>query len=237
MCLACRATAAGPEIRTCLPTLLPDWLDSCTQRVVATRKRGTSQAQLSGESEGEPRALDENIKTIKTWERASVHHRSRAERISDEITRISASGRMLVLHVVWFTLWVLANLSLIPGIKPFDPFPFQFLTMTVSLEAIFLSLFVLASQNRLTAQADKRSNLDLQIDLLAEREMTAVLQLLQDIARHLDIPVSLTSAQIRDLVKKTDVQTLADRMEEFAEEPTQAKEPDKPIKKTRRASA
>jgi uncharacterized membrane protein len=144
---------------------------------------------------------------------------------------------MLVLHVVWFTLWVLANLSLIPGIKPFDPFPFQFLTMTVSLEAIFLSLFVLASQNRLTAQADKRSNLDLQIDLLAEREMTAVLQLLQDIARHLDIPVSLTSAQIRDLVKKTDVQTLADRMEEFAEEPTQAKEPDKPTKKTRRASA
>ena len=68
------------------------------------------------------------------------------------------------------------------GIRPFDPFPFPFLTMTVSLEAIFLALFVLASQNRLTRQADKRSHLDLQIDLLAEREMTAVLQLLQDIA-------------------------------------------------------
>ena len=144
---------------------------------------------------------------------------------------------MLVVHVVWFTFWVLANLSLIPGIKPFDPYPFPFLTMAVSLEAIFLSLFVLASQNRMTAQADKRSNLDLQIDLLAEREMTAVVRLLQDIARHLDVPLSLTSAQISDLVKKTDVQSLTDRMEEFAEESSQAKEPDKPTKKTRRASA
>jgi uncharacterized membrane protein len=86
----------------------------------------------------------------------------------------------------------------------------------------------------MTAQADKRSNLDLQIDLLAEREMTAVVRLLQDIARHLDVPLSLTAAQIRDLVKKTDVQSLTDRMEEFAEEPSQAKEPDKAAKKTRR---
>src|SRR5918994_1741201 len=66
-------------------------------------------------------------------------------------------------------------------------FPFPFLTLTVSLEAIFLALFVLASQNRLARQADRRSHLDLQIDLLAEREMTAVLHLLQDIAdAHLD---------------------------------------------------
>jgi uncharacterized membrane protein len=197
---------------------------------VATRRRGAS--QLSRERE--PRALDENIETIRNWERASVHHRSPAERLSDGITRIAASGLMLVVHVVWFTFWVLANLSLIPGIKPFDPYPFPFLTMAVSLEAIFLSLFVLASQNRMTAQADKRSNLDLQIDLLAEREMTAVVRLLQDIARHLDVPLSLTAAQIRDLVKKTDVQSLTDRMEEFAEEPSQAKEPDKAAKKTRR---
>jgi uncharacterized membrane protein len=80
---------------------------------------------------------------------------------------------------------VAANVCPSPGVRPFDRFPFPFLTMTVSLEAIFLGLFVLASQNRLARQSDKRSHLELQIDLLAEREMTTVLQLLQDIVRHL----------------------------------------------------
>jgi uncharacterized membrane protein len=89
--------------------------------------------------------------------------------------------------------------------------------MTVSLEAIFLALFVLASQNRLARQADKRSHLDLQIDLLAEREMTAVLQLLQDIARHLDVKTTITAEQLRDLMKKTDIRGLATRMDELAQ--------------------
>jgi hypothetical protein len=69
---------------------------------------------------------------------------------------------VLVLHVVWFGAWVTVNAGVVGGIRPFDPFPFRFLTMTVSLEAIFLALFVLASQNRLSRQADKRSHLDLQ---------------------------------------------------------------------------
>ena len=101
------------------------------------------------------------------------------------------------------------------GLKPFDPFPFPFLTMTVSLEAIFLALFVLASQNRLARQSDKRAHLDLQIDLLAEREMTAVLQLLQDIAAHLKVEGTLTRDQIRDLVTKTDVSDLTRKVDEF----------------------
>ena len=94
-----------------------------------------------------------------------------------------------------------------------------------SLEAIFLALFVLASQNRLARQADKRSHLDLQIDLLAEREMTAVLQLLQDIARHLAVQTSVTPEQLRDLMKKTDLRHLTDRMEELAEPATTAARP------------
>jgi uncharacterized membrane protein len=90
--------------------------------------------------------------------------------------------------------------------------------MTVSLEAIFLALFVLASQNRLSRQSDKRSHLDMQIDLLAEREMTAVLQLLQDIAIHLKVKTPVTADQIRDLAKKTDLDSLTDRMEEFSDD-------------------
>ena len=84
--------------------------------------------------------------------------------------------------------WIGLNVGWFGGVEPFDPFPFPFLTMTVSLEAIFLALFVLASQNRLARQSDMRAHLNLQIDLLAEREMTAVLRLLQDLTAHSGVP-------------------------------------------------
>jgi len=165
-------------------------------------------------------ALDENVQTIKAWEQEVLRARSKAERLSDWIAATAASGPGLLMHMVWFAVWITANLGLLPGVRPFDPFPFPFLTMTVSLEAIFLALFVLASQNRLARQSDKRSHLDLQIDLLAEREMTAVLQLLQDIARHLAVDTRVTVEQLRDLAKKTDLRHLTDRMEELSDQVT-----------------
>jgi uncharacterized membrane protein len=167
-------------------------------------------------------ALEENVQAIKRWERAILLARSKAQQVSDWIACTAGSGPVLVLHVVWFGAWITANAGPIRGMRPFDPFPFPFLTMTVSLEAIFLALFVLASQNRLARQADKRSHLDLQIDLLAEREMTAVLQLLQDIAQHLAVQTTATPEQLRDLMKKTDLRRLTDRMEELAEPATAA---------------
>jgi uncharacterized membrane protein len=164
--------------------------------------------------------LEENVQAIKRWEKTILLARSKAEQVSDWISGTASSGLGLALHVVWFGAWVVANLGLIRGLRPFDPFPFPLLTMTVSLEAIFLALFVLASQNRLARQADKRSHLDLQIDLLAEREMTAVLQLLQDIAGHLKVRTSVTPEQLHDLMKKTDLRRLTNRMEELAEPAT-----------------
>ena len=161
--------------------------------------------------------MDENVQTIKRWERAILLARSKAEQVSDWIACTAGSGPVMVLHVVWFGAWIVVNVGVIRRVRPFDPFPFPFLTMTVSLEAIFLALFVLASQNRLARQSDKRSHLDLQIDLLAEREMTAVLQLLQDITRHLDVQTTVTPEQLRDLMQKTDVRRLTNRMEELAE--------------------
>ena len=157
--------------------------------------------------------MEENVRAISDWEQSALHARSRAERLSDWITATAASGPVLLAHVIWFTLWTVVNFGLIRGWEPFDPFPFPFLTMTVSLEAIFLALFVLASQNRLAYQSDKRAHLDLQIDLLAEREMTAVLQLLQDIAKHLNAPTSVTSAQLRELVKQTDIHEITQKLD------------------------
>lgn len=168
-------------------------------------------------------ALEENVQAIKRWEHAILLARSRAEQVSDWIARTAASGPVLLLHVVWFGAWVIVNSGVVSRIRPFDPFPFPFLTMTVSLEAIFLALFVLASQNRLARQSDKRSHLDLQVNLLAEREMTAVLQMLRDIAQHLDVRTSLTPDQLQDLMKKTDLRRLTTRMDELAEPVTSAK--------------
>lgn len=163
----------------------------------------------------ESQAMDENIGTIKIWEEAALKKRSPAEQISETITRIAGGGGMLVAHVVWFGAWLAINTGSIPGIEVFDKFPFPLLTTLVSLEAIFLSLFVLASQNRMTRHSDQRSQLDLQVNLLAEKEMTAVLVLLQDIAKHMHVKVSLTPDYVRDLAKTTDIHKLTQRLEEL----------------------
>lgn len=182
------------------------------------RPDGASARPKDGDSRHEESpALEENVEAIRRWEQAALHSRSTAEQFGDWVTSTFASGPVLIAHLGWFIFWIVANLNLIPGIKPFDHFPFPFLTMTVSLEAIFLALFVLASQNRLAHQGDKRAHLDLQIDLLAEREMTAVLRLLQDIAAHFDVKTSVTPDQIRDLMKKTDVHALTTKLDEMPE--------------------
>lgn len=166
----------------------------------------------------ESQAMDENISTIKIWEEAALKKRSPAEQVSETITRAAGGGLMLVAHVVWFGAWLAVNTGSVPGIAPFDSFPFPLLTTLVSLEAIFLSLFVLASQNRMTRHSDQRSQLDLQVNLLSEKEMTAVLVLLQDIAKHMDVNVSLRPDYIRDLAKKTDILKLTRRIEELPKE-------------------
>jgi uncharacterized membrane protein len=168
-----------------------------------------SDARDSRESHPNGSTVQENVEAIKAWDQALLHKRSGTELLSDWITSVAASGPCMLLHVVWFAGWIAINTGLVPMVTPFDEFPFPLLTMIVSLEAIFLALFVLASQNRLAKQSDKRSNLDLQIDLLAEREMTAVLQLLRDIAEHLHVKETVTREQLSELAKKTDINALA----------------------------
>src|SRR5947207_12435981 len=92
------------------------------------------------------------------------------------------------IHVAWFGLWLAVNLGW-TGLKPFDPYPFNLLTMIVSLEAILLATFVLISQNRLSEIADQRADLDLQINLLAEYEITRVLTMVDAIADHMGLEV------------------------------------------------
>jgi len=176
----------------------------------------TRSRDAATEGHGLETAVEEDIREIKKWERANLAARSRAEQVSDWVAATIASGPSILIHLAWFVCWIVVNAGLFPRLV-FDPFPFPFLTMVVSLEAIFLALFVLASQNHLSRQSDKRTHLDLQVNLLAEREMTAVLQVLDDIAEHFKIRTSVRASEIRDLARKTDLHTLARRMEEFTE--------------------
>lgn len=113
-------------------------------------------------------------------------HKTTTDRVADVITEWSGSMAFVYLHVVSFAVWIAANVNWF-GLAPFDPFPFGMLTTIVSLEAIFLSTFVLVSQNRQAALSDRRADLDLHIDLLSEREITRILQVVDAMAKHLKV--------------------------------------------------
>ena len=107
---------------------------------MSNRRSKRKTAQIAGNDAPSPvhsSALEENVQAIKRWERTILLARSKAEQVSDWIACTAGSAPVLVLHVVWFGAWVTVNTGAVPGIRPFDPFPFPFLTMTVSLEAIF----------------------------------------------------------------------------------------------------
>ena len=119
-----------------------------------------------------------------------------------------------IVHVFLFVTWILVNTGKLPLVTPFDPFPFNFLTLVVSLEAIFLSLFVLMSQNRMVRQADKRAHLDLQVDLLAEQELTALLHMLKAVCAKLEVEVSIPDEHVREMLNETDVHKLASALDD-----------------------
>ena len=102
--------------------------------------------------------------------------RTTTERLADGLTDIAGSTPFLIFHVLWFATWLLWNLGVF-GLPPFDPYPFGFLTLVVSLEAIFLSIFVLLGQRRESAIAELREEVTLHVILRAEEEITKTLQL------------------------------------------------------------
>src|SRR5262249_32859590 len=144
---------------------------------------------------------------------AALHQRSFTDRVSDGITRFAGSSVFIILHTVWFTVWIILNVRSIAGIQAFDPYPFTFLTMIVSLEAIFLSIFVLISQNRMAHQADRRAHLDLQINLLSEQENTMMLRMLENLCERQGIETGPLTEDVRSLFEKTDLHTLMRELE------------------------
>jgi uncharacterized membrane protein len=155
-----------------------------------------------------------NIATIVKMEEEFLQQRSAAARIVD--AAVDAVGTMpsFLLHVCVFMGWILVNSGVIAGVGPWDPFPFILLTMFVSMEGVILALFVLMKQNRMSRRADERDHLHLQVNLLAEKEITTMLQLQQHIISHLKIPAPPSESEIRQLAEETAVENLASELRE-----------------------
>ncbi len=157
-------------------------------------------------------AIRRNIEAVARLEENYVRDRSLADRVADAIGGFTGSLRFVLLHIVVYGLWIVVNLRAIPFLPVFDPYPFMLLSMTVSVEAIFLSTFVLMKQNRMAHRADQRAHLDLQINLLAEREMTMALNMLQRISARLGVRAG--GEEVKELTEETSVETLASEIKE-----------------------
>jgi uncharacterized membrane protein len=133
--------------------------------------------------------VERNIRTLLTHRREEQGNRTRQERIADAIGRFSGSMAFVYLHLVIFGLWFVVNFGWIPPIPRFDP-TFVVLAMVASVEALFLSTFVLITQNRMAIQAEKRAELDLQISLLSEHEITRLITLVTAMAEQMGLEVA-----------------------------------------------
>lgn len=155
-----------------------------------------------------------NIEAIAKLEHEALGRRTVGERASDAIAKFVGTIGFLLLNVLLVLTWSAINLGLFYGIKPFDPFPFGILALVISSESVVLTIFVLVSQNRMTRQAERRSHLDLQVGMLAEQELTSLLQMQHKICEHLGIDVAEAKEELKGFRDATDVSKLASELEE-----------------------
>jgi len=167
---------------------------------------------LSQQDETVSEAVRRNIELMCKLEGQYLSKRTAGERLADAIADFAGSVMFVGLHALVFALWIGVNLGWMPFVPVFDPYPFLLLSVLVSLEAIFLATFVLIKQNRMSRRAEQRAHLDLHINLLAEKEMTLVLQMLHRISTRLG--VRLSGQEIHELSEETPVEALASELDE-----------------------
>ena len=157
-----------------------------------------------------------NIRAVVALEEATRARGTGTERLIDGLARVMASPIVIGSHIAWFAAWIVFN----RGGNAFDRFPFSLLTLVVSLEAILLSMFLLVAQNRMSGLAERRAHLDLQINLLAEQELTAILRLLCRLADKAGVDVS-DEPSLTQFRSATNVSELADILDEALDDAAQ----------------
>lgn len=157
-------------------------------------------------------SLRRNIEVLRKRREEEDASAGAEERIARAITRFSGSMRFVYVHLALYGGWIVANLGLIPAVRPWDP-TFVVLAMIASVEAIFLSTFILITQNRMAAAADRRAELDLQVGLLAEAEITKLVQLVSDIAAKMEVPAA-KQGDVEEMKKLVQPEAVLDAIEE-----------------------
>jgi uncharacterized membrane protein len=158
------------------------------------------------------RAARESIEEVVRLEEQALLDRTAGERVSDALTGFIGRPSFVAAHLAFLATWFVVNSGLVPGVRAFDPFPFGILTLVVSTEGVLLTLFVLISQNRMVRQADLRAHLTLQIGLLAEKEATRTLEIVERLSERLQL--GEPDERARTLVAPTDVSMLADELKQ-----------------------
>jgi uncharacterized membrane protein len=165
--------------------------------------------------------LHRNIAALMEVRQREERKKGRSERIADAITAFAGSMWCVYGHALGFGAWLVINSGSVRGIRPFDPFPFVMLAMIASVEAIFLSTFILITQNRMQKMADRRAELDLQISLLTEHELTQAVRLIDQVAQHMGVP-RLPETELADVKQDVDPTHVVDELER-AEERSQTR--------------
>lgn len=164
---------------------------------------------------GLARVVDRNVRALVARRAAEDRRKSTSERVADRITGFTGSMRFVYIHLLLFGTWIVVNVGLAPGLPRFDP-SFVILAMVASVEAIFLSTFVLISQNRMAELADQRADLDLQVSLLAEHEISRMLALVHRMAEKLEIEEA-ADPELHELARDVHPEAVLDKIEENAD--------------------
>src|SRR5665213_1948484 len=164
--------------------------------------------------------VQEHIGMIAKHEQEFLLRRSPAERLGDLTAAIVGNLGFVAAHIVLFLLWIIVNTLHVPRIPQFDPLPFSLLGTAVAMEAILLASLILMRQSRLARRADEREHLMLQILLLTEKEVTAVVSMNQQIASRVGLTDIKNSKEIEQLGQKTSIDEVAqDIQRSLSEDP------------------
>jgi uncharacterized membrane protein len=156
-----------------------------------------------------------NVDRVSALEAAEHRKATAGDRIADVITNFSGSMTFVWLNVLSITGWMVVNLAL-PKPRHFDPFPFSLLTLVLSVEAIFLAIFILISQNRAARISEKRSHLDLQLNLLSEQENTKMLLMLEQIGNAVGAEIGHIP-DVKVFEQPTQPEALSEQIDQAAE--------------------
>jgi uncharacterized membrane protein len=160
------------------------------------------------------RHSESHIDAIVKQEEEALERRSSSERFADGVGLFAGSIPFVLFQLVLLVAWLLVNGGEIRGLRPFDPYPFSLLGMVVAVEAVILSSFILMRQNRMMRRGELRDHLNLQVDLLAEKEITKVLQMARAICGHLGLHEIVGDKEISDLSQTTSIESLSQKLED-----------------------